>query len=564
MPASVPEKTPPRSSPNEQSSPSSEYESGRVKCDDCGTNVSFRDDITDKFTTKHWDLHKQNCRKTLLRADVPSEATLQPDFISQKRKHGDQSRLPRLSPPLGRPPATIHPSLSALTSARSPSGKRLVYLRETAASAHFVARRRNVTTEVASRSDGYSPTPSGSVEYELSAGPSQHSWQVGLLDQGPTRNKRRRRTKRSEQERIQEFHDDPLVAQVEPYRVLCKKCNKWIRLRSNSTYCSIPWDAHRSSCVNKENKKRSRREGRREGVNPSPFTSTPLTKPDNREEEDELPDESRSDRSGGGDVDTADDEGMPNRSHRLPNAVPPPLTCASASIGAGDSRQGDAQSGLQGNDSSRTSPDDSSSGTRSPSLHSRSARGSSLDAVTAAQEGDTGRARRRSLDERAADLRGDPHLREVEAHRVLCAICDRWIQLRQDAAYCTLPWTQHREKCLERSRRRLAAVQQRSGDPAQGAACAAGGEEAAGCTEEEQAVDLTSSHGRHNWVARSLCYLQATTYRSHGITVGRLTQYLNATMPGSGDNAEYTTDEVRQAVETLDYAVDPNDMVILK
>ncbi len=38
------------------------------------------------------------------------------------------------------------------------------------------------------------------------------------------------------------------VAQFEPYRVLCASCDKWIRLRPNSTYSSIPWDAHRKSC----------------------------------------------------------------------------------------------------------------------------------------------------------------------------------------------------------------------------------------------------------------------------------------------------------------------------
>jgi hypothetical protein len=33
--------------------------------------------------------------------------------------------------------------------------------------------------------------------------------------------------------------------------VLCGSCNKWIRLRPNSTYCSIPWESHRKSCLAK-------------------------------------------------------------------------------------------------------------------------------------------------------------------------------------------------------------------------------------------------------------------------------------------------------------------------
>jgi len=62
---------------------------------------------------------------------------------------------------------------------------------------------------------------------------------------------KRRRAKRSEEERIEYLRSDPYVAKFEPYRVLCACCDKWIRLRPNSTYCSIPWDAHRKSCLAK-------------------------------------------------------------------------------------------------------------------------------------------------------------------------------------------------------------------------------------------------------------------------------------------------------------------------
>lgn len=63
---------------------------------------------------------------------------------------------------------------------------------------------------------------------------------------------KRRRAKRSEEERIDYLRADPYVAQFEAYRVLCASCDKWIRLRPNSTYCSIPWDAHRKSCLSKK------------------------------------------------------------------------------------------------------------------------------------------------------------------------------------------------------------------------------------------------------------------------------------------------------------------------
>ncbi|THH05693.1 hypothetical protein EW145_g4608 [Phellinidium pouzarii] len=63
---------------------------------------------------------------------------------------------------------------------------------------------------------------------------------------------KKRRAKRTEEERIEYLRTDPYVAQFEAYRVLCGSCNKWIRLRPNSTYCSIPWDAHRKSCLSKK------------------------------------------------------------------------------------------------------------------------------------------------------------------------------------------------------------------------------------------------------------------------------------------------------------------------
>ena len=59
-------------------------------------------------------------------------------------------------------------------------------------------------------------------------------------------------------------------------------------------------------------------------------------------------------------------------------------------------------------------------------------------------------SRRRSADQRAAALRADPYLGEVEPSRVFCKLCHKWVQLRQDSTYCAYPWQQHRVKCLKR------------------------------------------------------------------------------------------------------------------
>ncbi|KAK1215550.1 hypothetical protein PQX77_021853 [Marasmius sp. AFHP31] len=70
--------------------------------------------------------------------------------------------------------------------------------------------------------------------------------------------------------------------------------------------------------------------------------------------------------------------------------------------------------------------------------------------LNAAQE-----SRRRNAEQRAATLKADPLIEAVEANRVFCSLCQKWVQLRQDSSYCAYPWLQHRGKCLARHKRRL-------------------------------------------------------------------------------------------------------------
>lgn len=59
-------------------------------------------------------------------------------------------------------------------------------------------------------------------------------------------------------------------------------------------------------------------------------------------------------------------------------------------------------------------------------------------------------SRRRNAEQRAATLRADALIGEVEPNRVFCTLCKKWVQLRQDSSYCAYPWLQHRGKCLAR------------------------------------------------------------------------------------------------------------------
>ncbi|KAJ6611107.1 hypothetical protein B0H10DRAFT_2165898 [Mycena sp. CBHHK59/15] len=149
--------------------PHGEYEAGRVICAACGGGVSFRDDAGGGgFTLRHWDAHRLTC-------SAPS------------------------------PPRTPHPHPSS-----------------------------------ASHPCSYPPPPPPAYTHAYAPAPA------------PEPPLKRRRAKRTEEERIEYLRGDPHVAQFEPYRVLCGSCDKWIRLRPNSTYCSIPWDAHRKSCLAKK------------------------------------------------------------------------------------------------------------------------------------------------------------------------------------------------------------------------------------------------------------------------------------------------------------------------
>ncbi|KAJ7064591.1 hypothetical protein C8F01DRAFT_770090 [Mycena amicta] len=66
--------------------------------------------------------------------------------------------------------------------------------------------------------------------------------------------------------------------------------------------------------------------------------------------------------------------------------------------------------------------------------------------------------RRRSAEKRRATLEADVLIRVVEPNRVFCAMCEKWVSLRQDSSYCAYPWLQHRGKCLVRYQKKQEAA----------------------------------------------------------------------------------------------------------
>jgi hypothetical protein len=55
--------------------------------------------------------------------------------------------------------------------------------------------------------------------------------------------------RRNAEQRAYMLRADPLITEVEPGRVFCSLCQKWVQLRQDSSYCAYPWLQHRGKCL---------------------------------------------------------------------------------------------------------------------------------------------------------------------------------------------------------------------------------------------------------------------------------------------------------------------------
>ncbi|KAF9522361.1 hypothetical protein CPB83DRAFT_899717 [Crepidotus variabilis] len=270
---------------------------------------------------------------------------------------------------------------------------------------------------------------------------------------------KRRRAKRTEEERIEYLRSDPYVGQFEPYRVLCASCDKWIRLRPNSTYCSIPWDAHRKSCLAKKinNKNVYALEERNtlfskdsdvRKFDPERLLCNICDKWLGLPPDDHL---------------QAVQTWLQHRASCQKNAPGPssqPITSPSQHVHPAETHRdasysSDSASPIPKAAVPLQSPPSQSPHPRLPPITTVTGGSpSSFHALTPSTYAPAHESRRRSAEQRAANLRQDPYIAEVEPNRVFCKLCQKWVQLRQDSSYCAYPWTQHRSKCEARHFRR--------------------------------------------------------------------------------------------------------------
>ncbi|XP_006461516.1 hypothetical protein AGABI2DRAFT_136509 [Agaricus bisporus var. bisporus H97] len=363
---------------------------------------------------------------------------------------------------------------------------------------------------------------------------------------------KRRRAKRTEDERIQYLRSDPYVAQFEAYRVLCASCHKWIRLRPNSTYCSIPWDAHRKSCLAKK-------------VNSKNVYAL--------EERNNL---------FGKDPDVRKFDAERVLCNLCDKWIDVPSTDHLQAVQKWLQHRADCQK------PSVVKP-------RRPSPRPCS------------PEPPQHESRRRNAEQRAATLRADKFIGEVEPNRVFCLLCQKWVQLRQDSSYCAYPWTQHKRKCEKRHQRDSKLVSKRplsdSSDsdelestdpedrrrppkeveryiawlqsparsrnpPRQRRRSWDEDADADGEADEDDSrpssshhivrrplpvglADLDSPAGRRSFISTSISYLFATTYEStDDMSISTLLTYLNAAMP-QDKHEDFDTSEVVKATTAL-------------
>ncbi|TFK98610.1 hypothetical protein BDV98DRAFT_572420 [Pterulicium gracile] len=310
----------------------------------------------------------------------------------------------------------------------------------------------------------------------------QYTFAHSTMDQSTaiTRGVKRRRAKRTQEERIAYLRDDPYVAQYEAYKVLCASCNKWIRLRPNSTYCSIPWDAHRKSCLARKLPKNSSSvDDRNEALRRDPdvlnydaqqvhcriCSNWVNISPHDHVRGMQMWLQHRSScRSNTANVRSG-----------YPTTHPPPPAHQQTSMSARDagpnffSRPGSSSASMSHSGGSTCSrspiilpplePKSLSLSRRSP-LHSPATSHASAspkpreDGWNTSEEGQPHRFHGAS--QRELELRADPYIKAVERHQVLCRLCERWVRLMPDSAQL---WVQHREQCLAKRGSKSEAIE---------------------------------------------------------------------------------------------------------
>ncbi|KAH9913957.1 uncharacterized protein BXZ73DRAFT_92876 [Epithele typhae] len=85
-----------------------------------------------------------------------------------------------------------------------------------------------------------------------------------------------RRQRKTEADRRQFLEEDPNSGEVEPHRMYCKACSKWVDLNPKLRYIMKRWVAHRKRCGKEESESSSEEDDKDENASVAPsITGTP-------------------------------------------------------------------------------------------------------------------------------------------------------------------------------------------------------------------------------------------------------------------------------------------------
>lgn len=244
-------------------------------------------------------------------------------------------------------------------------------------------------------------------------------------------------TKSKNEARLAELLADPRQGGVERGRVLCKMCNHWIKLNSSNSFLPGNWRRHASRCqkavkyaviVFAEGSLADFFSWLFSWQGPTLAVETSAVDPRSVEIID---------------LEIEDEEGPVDLSlfgfvelGRLVNAFEPSVSSTEFAIRPSDLPKEKKKLPIN-----------------LPIVRNLRARMSSASVTPKPEEPlsiSAGKRPHRSEIHRKEELERDPRARIVLAEKILCAMCDKWIQMRRDISYSSQNWLKHAESCQNR------------------------------------------------------------------------------------------------------------------
>ncbi|KAH8116216.1 hypothetical protein DFH11DRAFT_1484852, partial [Phellopilus nigrolimitatus] len=220
--------------------------------------------------------------------------------------------------------------------------------------------------------------------------------------------------KKSDEDRAAELRADPRLGDVEPGRVFCRMCNNWIKLNMATGYLPSNWLRHAQRCQRKSN---WQGELPSAGAEPPELQAVEV-------------------------IDLESDSGNGVFGYielgHLVSAFEPSVSSTDYGV-----RPSEMPEVLQ---IQKETPI-----RNIPTLRARNSNTPTLSSSNEPKISDSGKRMHRTEESRKEELKSDPRTSSVLPNKILCGMCDHWIQMRRDVAYSPQNWLKHAGICEVRS-----------------------------------------------------------------------------------------------------------------